>query len=37
MMPAQKISSEKAISTRVSDSHVETKLEGEIPAVGRPK
>jgi hypothetical protein len=34
-MPAQKISSEKAISTKASDSQVETKPEGE-PA-GRPK
>ena len=29
-MPAQKISSEKAISTSASDSHVETKPEGEM-------
>src|SRR5687768_4160992 len=36
-MPAQKISSEKAISTSASDSQVETKPEGEMSAAGRPK
>ena len=36
-MPAQKISSAKAISTSDSDSQVETKLEGDSPAEGRPK
>ena len=36
-MPAQKISSEKAISTKASDSQVETKPDGETPAAGRPK
>ena len=37
VMPAQKISSEKAISTKASDSQVETKPEGEMSAAGRPK
>src|SRR5687768_18044109 len=37
MMPAQKISSENAINTSVSESQVETKLEGDMPAAGRPK
>src|SRR5215472_9539897 len=37
VMPAQKISSAKAISTSASDSHVETKPDGERPAAGRPK
>ncbi len=32
VMPAQKISSEKAISTKASDSQVETKPEGDGPA-----
>ena len=37
VMPAQKISSEKAISTSASDSQVETKPEGAISTAGRPK
>src|SRR6266850_6638394 len=37
VMPAQKISSEKAISTRASESHVETNPEGERSMLGRPK
>src|SRR6266446_2787434 len=37
VMPAQKISSEKAISTRASDSQVETKPDGEMSAAGKPK
>src|SRR5215472_7725766 len=37
VMPAQKISSAKAISTSASDSQVETKAEGDQPAEGRPK
>ena len=37
VMPAQKISSEKAISTSVSDSQVETKPEGAMSTAGRPK
>ena len=38
VMPAQKISSEKAISTRASDSQVETKPEGESrPPAGRSR
>jgi hypothetical protein len=36
-MPAQKISSENAISTNASESHVETKPDGARPALGRPK
>ena len=36
-MPAQKISSEKAISTSVSASQDATKPESSIPALGRPK
>ncbi len=37
VMPAQKISSEKAISTKASDSQVDTKPEGEMSTAGRPK
>jgi hypothetical protein len=37
VMPAQKISSENAMSTNASDNQVETKPEGERPALGRPK
>ena len=35
-MPAEKISSKNAISTKASDSQVETKPEGEMPAAGPP-
>ena len=37
VIPAQKISSEKAISTKLSESQVETKPEGERSTAGRPK
>src|SRR5258708_32995057 len=36
-MAAQKISGERGISTKASDSQVETKPDGEISAAGRPK
>src|SRR6185436_8012344 len=37
VIPAQKISSEKAISTRPSASHVDTNPDGETSMLGRPK
>src|SRR5689334_3921888 len=37
VIPAQKISSENAMSTNVSDSHVETKPEGDTSTAGSPK
>jgi hypothetical protein len=37
VIAAQTISSEKAMSTRASDNHVETNPEGERSTLGRPK